>query len=351
MSALFDPLAVADHEAVVLCQDSASRLKGFIALHNTTLGPGLGGCRMMVYPNEAAALADVLQLSRAMTYKNALAGLDYGGGKGVIFLERPEQKTPALVQAMGRRIGLLGGGYYTATDIGSTSDDMWLMRQESPYVSALAPEHGGLGDSATLTGYGVYKGILAAVKHAQGRTELGGLKIALQGTGKVAFHLAKYLVEEGCELVVSDTSAAALARFTAAYPRARVVSQDVIFQQDVDVLSPNAIGGTITPAVVEAMTAKLIVGGANNPLSSPDVADLLQSRGILFAPDFAINSGGVILLAAELAGETVEQARENTAGIYDTLLRVFAHSDKQGVNPLEAAIALAQSRINTKLAA
>jgi valine dehydrogenase (NAD+) len=348
MSAIFDQLATTNHEAVLFCQDQATGLKGFIALHNTVLGPGLGGCRMMVYPNEAAALTDALQLSQAMTYKNALAGLDYGGGKGVIWLENPAQKTPALVQAMGKRIGLLNGRYYTATDIGSTSDDMWLMRQETPYVSALTPEHGGLGDSATLTGYGVYKGMLAAVKHAMGRNDLGGLKIALQGTGKVAFHLAQYLVAEGCDLVVSDPYDGALAKFTAAYPTAQVVSQDVIFDQPVDILSPNAIGGMITQAVAESTQAKLIVGGANNPLSSPAIADVLHNRGIWFAPDFAVNSGGVILLAAELAGQTVEEAKIQTAGIYDTLLKVFAYSETHSVNPLQAAISLAQQRIAAK---
>lgn len=347
----FTRLQESDHEAVLFCQDRATGLKGFIALHNTTLGPGLGGCRMMAYPNEEAALQDVLNLSRAMTYKNALAGLDYGGGKSLIWLESPQQKTPALVQAFAHRIHLLAGSYYTATDIGSTSEDMRLMREVTPYVSALDPNDGGLGDSSTLTGFGVYQGIKAAVKHQRGTDSLEGLTLAIQGTGKVACHLMSYLVKENCRILASDTNPAATAYAKAQFPDIELVAPETLFTLPVDVLSPNAIGGTITQQVAETTTATIIAGGANNPLAAPQLADTLQARGILFAPDFAINSGGVILLSTELAKGTVDEARVQTARIYNTALKVFQYAETHGLNPLVAAEQLALHRIATSQAA
>jgi valine dehydrogenase (NAD+) len=334
------------HESILFCQDEASGLKGFIALHNTTLGPGLGGCRMMPYPTEAAALADVLALSEAMTYKNSLAGLPYGGGKGVIWLQPGQSKSTAQVQAMARFIDRLHGSYFTATDIGSTSVDMKTMRDITPYVSALSPEDGGLGDSSILTGYGVYMGLKAAVKHRLGRDSLAGLRIAVQGAGKVAFHMLSHLYPEGCERIfIADTNAEALAKCQAAYPNIEVVAPDAIWQQAVDVLSPNAIGGTLTEAVVQATTATLVVGGANNPLAAPTVANTLRQRNILFAPDFAVNSGGVIVLSQELAKGTLAEAKRQTEGIYDTAMRVFAEAEVRQCNTLEAAISLAKARI------
>lgn len=334
------------HEGVLTCFDEATGLHGYIALHNTTLGPGLGGCRVMAYPNEAAALEDVLKLSAAMTYKNALAGLNYGGGKAVVWLQEGQQKTPELMRAMGKRIALLGGSYYTATDVGSTSADMKLMSEASPYVSALSPEDGGLGCSAILTGYGVYLGMKAAAQVRFGSDSLEGKTIAIQGTGKVATHMMGYLAEEGCRVIVTDAYAPALEAFVARFPTVETVSPDAIWQVDADILSPNAIGGSITPSVANSTKAKVIAGGANNPLSSPDVATLLQANGIAFAPDFAINSGGVITLSAELAKQTFNEAKQATAGIYQTTLQIFERAEASGLNTLQAAIAVAESRIH-----
>jgi glutamate dehydrogenase/leucine dehydrogenase len=339
-------LSTANHQAVLFCNDNDTGLKGYIALHNTALGPGLGGCRMMVYPSEQAALADVLALSQAMTYKNALAGLNYGGGKAVMWLTDPSQKTPSMVQALARCIDLLRGSYYTATDIGSTSHDMKLMRDITPYVSALAPEHGGLGDSATLTGYGVYRGIQAAVAHQRGDTSLKGLRVAIQGTGKVASHLIGYLLEEGCHLTVTDTHQPTLEVALKRFPTVQAVAPEAIWQIEADILSPNAIGGTLTAEVILATKATMVVGGANNPLANASVAQLMKERGILYAPDFAVNSGGVIQLSAELAKQSVDDARAHTAGIFDTALAVFARAEQDDTTTLQAAIALATERIN-----
>jgi glutamate dehydrogenase/leucine dehydrogenase len=282
-----------------------------------------------------------------MTYKNALAGLNYGGGKGVIWLQPNQTKTPELVKAMGKRIALLKGSYFTATDVGSTSADMKLMRGESPYVSALAPEDGGLGCSAILTGYGVYLGMKASAKVRFGTDSLEGRTIAIQGTGKVASHMMGYLQHEGCKVIVTDAYAPALEAFLKAYPMAEAVAPEAIWQVKADILSPNAIGGSITPEVVQHTEATIIAGGANNPLSEASVADLLQQRGIAFAPDFAINSGGVITLSAELAGQTFDEAKAQTAGIYDTTLRIFEKAEADKTNTLQAAIAVAQARIDS----
>lgn len=346
---LFSTIEPYGHEGLLTVQDAATGLRGFIGLHNTTLGPGLGGCRMMHYPNEAAALRDALSLSEAMTYKNALAGLHYGGGKGVIWLQPGQEKSTALVQAFAKRIDLLRGAYYTATDIGSTSDDMVAMKAVTPYVSALPPEQGGLGDSAILTGLGVYMGMKAAVKHRLGQDSLKGLRIAIQGGGKVAWHMLSHLQhEEDLTIYMTDTQPAAIERCKVLVPSIQVVSSEEIWHTPVDVLSPNAIGGTITQQVVETTQAKVVAGGANNPLADKTVATTMQKKGILFAPDFAINSGGVIVLSTELAKGTLEEATQKTRTIYDTALRVFAYAEQHQTNTLQAAIELARQRITDK---
>ena len=349
MKALFERLQALGHEGIFVVQDEETGLNGFIALHNTTLGPGLGGCRMMHYPTEDAALEDVLKLSEAMTYKNALAGLPYGGGKGVIWLKEGQSKTPELVQAMARRINTLRGAYYTATDIGSTSGDMELMKEVTPYVSALPPEKGGLGDSAILTGLGVFQGLKSAVAYKHGQESLEGLTIALQGAGKVAYHLLTHLKKEyehaHFNVILSDTYAPAVARCVELFPQLKVVEPHEIWQVKADILSPNAIGGTLTPQVIAQTQATVIAGGANNPLATHALANDIQQKGILFAPDFAINSGGVIVLSTELAQGTLQEAIEKTHAIYETAQRIFKVAEERQINTLEAAITLAKERI------
>jgi glutamate dehydrogenase/leucine dehydrogenase len=349
MTALFDRLNALGHEGIFVVQDDETGLKGFIALHNTSLGPALGGCRMMHYPTEEAAFEDVLKLSEAMTYKNALADLHYGGGKAVIWLQPGQVKTPELVRAMGKRIGALRGAYFTATDIGSTSADMEIMKDATPYVSALPPEKGGLGDSAILTGLGVFQGIKSAVAYKHGQDSLEGLTIAIQGAGKVAYHMLTHLKKEyehaHFNVVLADTYAPAVDRCVELFPQIKVVEPDEIWQVKADILSPNAVGGTLTSDVIAQTQASVIAGGANNPLSKKSVADEIRQKGILFAPDFAINSGGVIVLSTELAKGTLEEATEKTKGIYETAQCIFQVAEERGINTLDAAISLAKERI------
>jgi glutamate dehydrogenase/leucine dehydrogenase len=349
MVALFDRLNALGHEAVFVVQNDETGLKGFIALHNTSLGPGLGGCRIMNYLSEEAAFEDVLKLSEAMTYKNALAGLQYGGGKAVIWLQPGQVKTPELVRTMGKRIGVLRGSYYTATDIGSTSADMEIMKEVTPYVSALPPEKGGLGDSAILTGLGVFQGIKSTVAYQHGQDSLEGLTIAIQGAGKVAYHMLTHLKKEYEQayfnVILADTYAPAVDRCVELFPSIKVVEPDEIWQVKADILSPNAIGGTLTSEVIAKTQASVIAGGANNPLAKKSVADEMRQKGILFAPDFAINSGGVIVLSTELAKGTLEEATEKTNGIYETAQRIFRLAEERQINTLDAAIMLAKERI------
>jgi valine dehydrogenase (NAD+) len=342
---VFSQLQATGHQGVFWVSDPTTGLKGFIALHNTTLGPGLGGCRMMHYVDEQAAFQDALNLSRAMTYKNALAGLPYGGGKAVVMLESPATKTPELVDSLAKRIHLLGGSYYTAGDIGSNAADMKRIKQYTPYVSGLSLEDGGLGDSSILTGLGVFMGIKATVEHRLGSKDLSGLKVAVQGTGKVGFYLMEHLFNAGCEVVATDMNPVALEVAQKAYPALKTVAPQAIWHQAVDVLSPNAVGGTITEEVASTTGASIVAGGANNPLATSEVSGMLAQRNILFAPDFAINSGGVIVLSTELAKGTLEQAKMKTEQIYDTALNVFATAKSRQLLPLQAAITLAQERI------
>lgn len=341
----FSAMQASNHEGVFWMSDPETGLRAFVGLHNTTLGPGLGGCRIMVYPNEQAALEDVLKLSRAMTYKNSLAGLPYGGGKTVIMLNKPEDKTPELIDSFARRLHLLRGSYYTAGDIGSNAKDMARIKAITPYVSGLAPEDGGLGDSSIMTGLGVYMGMKAAVKQKLGRDDMAGLKVAVQGTGKVGFYLMQHLVKEGCEIIATDKNEEAMVYAKACYPGLTLVEPDDIWKQEVDILSPNAIGGTVTEEAVSTTTASIIAGGANNPLTSAEANTILTKRGILFAPDFAINSGGVIVLSTELMQGTLKQAQDKTEQIYDTTLKVFHIAEERNMTTLDAAIALAEERI------
>ena len=293
----FDLIENREHQGVVFCTDRKSGLRAIIAIHDTTLGPALGGCRMKGYTSEEEALMDVLRLSRAMSYKSSMAGLNLGGGKSVVILKNQEQKTPELLKAFAERIALLKGTYIGAGDIGSDTNDLRIMRQYCPWITGLAEEDGGLGDSAILTSLGVYQGIRAAVKERFKRDDLDGLRVAVQGAGKVGYMLVEYLLNAGCKVFVSDISKESLQRVKDAYPAVEICDSLSLYDKEVDVFSPNAIGGIITPGVAHGIKAKVLAGGANNPLSDESVADILKQRDILYAPDFVINAGGVIMVA------------------------------------------------------
>ncbi|KQX62081.1 Glu/Leu/Phe/Val dehydrogenase dimerization domain-containing protein [Angustibacter sp. Root456] len=335
-----------DHEQVVFCHDPASGLRAIIALHSTALGPGLGGTRFYPYASTAEALADALHLSRGMTYKNAVAGLEHGGGKAVIIGDPARDKTPELLRAYGRFVQSLGGRYVTACDVGTYVADMDVVAEESDFVTGRSEANGGAGDSSVLTALGVFQGMRAAAAHRWGSDSLAGRRVGIAGVGKVGHLLVGLLAEDGAEAVVTDVSEQALTRVRDEHPGVRVVgSTDELVGSDLDVYAPCALGGALTPDVVATLKAEIVCGAANNQLAEPQVADQLRERGITYAPDYLVNSGGVIQVADELHGFDFERARERTLKIFDATASVLAEADAEGVSPSVAADRLAERRI------
>ncbi len=335
-----------EHEQVVFCNDPASGLRAIIAIHNTALGPGLGGTRFYPYPSTDAALRDVLALSRGMTYKNSLAGLDLGGGKAVIIGDPTTMKTEALLRAYGRFVQSLNGRYLTACDVGTYSLDMDVIARECDFVTGRTVAHGGAGDSSVLTAYGVFQGMRASAEAVWGEPTLAGRTVGIAGVGKVGRHLVRHLTEDGASVVVTDVSAAAVDRIRGEYPGVRsVATTEALVAEPMDVYSPNALGGALTDEVVEALTASIVCGGANNQLAHAGVEKRLEERGILYAPDFCVNSGGVIQVADELHGFSFERAEQRASGIFETTRRVFETAKSDGVPPAIAADRLAERRI------
>jgi len=346
MTTVFEMVAKRNHESVVFCSDDKLDLRGIIAIHDTTLGPALGGARMKSYTCEDEALMDVLRLSRAMTYKASAAGLNLGGGKSVLILRPGQEKTPELLKAFADRIQMLGGTYIAAGDVGSNTHDLKVMRSRTKWVAGLAEADGGLGDSAILTSLGVFMGLKAAVKHKLGTENLSGVKVAVQGTGKVGHLLVGHLLEHGCEVVVADSNVESVIELTREFPQVKSVAADEIYYQDVDVFSPNAIGGLLTEAVANKMTAKIVAGGANNPLDGEHTAKILHQRDILYAPDFVVNAGGIIMISCELEHLTFARAKTMTEGIYDKTLSVFHFAEDNDLLPWDAAKTMAVDRIH-----
>jgi valine dehydrogenase (NAD+) len=338
--------ASAEHEQVVFCHDAASGLRAIIALHSTALGPGLGGTRFYPYASTDDALRDVLNLSRGMTYKNALAGLDLGGGKAVIIGDPATGKTEQLLRAYGRFVQSLNGRYYTACDVGTYSEDMDVVARESRFVTGRTTAHGGAGYSSVLTAYGVYQGMRASAETTWGEPTLAGRIVGIAGVGKVGRHLVRHLTEDGATVVVTDVNADAVLRVREEFPAVKVVaSTDALLAEQLDVYSPNALGGALTDDVVETLTARIVCGGANNQLAHAGVEKRLEERGILYAPDYCVNSGGVIQVADELEGFSFERAQQRASGIFETTRRVFALAKSDGVPPAIAADRLAERRI------
>jgi valine dehydrogenase (NAD+) len=346
MSDVFE--VAAEHEQVVFANDPASGLRAIIAIHSTALGPALGGTRFHPYASTADALADVLDLSRGMTYKAALAGLDLGGGKAVILGDPRELGSEALFRAYGRFVESLGGRYFTACDVGTYSADMDLIARESTHVTGRTTAHGGAGDSSVLTAYGVFQGLRAAAEATWGTTSLEGRTVGVAGVGKVGRHLVGHLLEEGASVVVTDVSAPALDAVRAEHPTVRVVdSTEALVASDLDVYAPCALGHALTDEVVEVLRAQVVCGAANNQLAHPAVAKALDERGIRYAPDYCVNAGGLIQVADELdpAGFSFERAHQRASGIFDTTRAVFALAASDGVPPSVAADRLAERRV------
>jgi valine dehydrogenase (NAD+) len=333
------------HEQVVHCYDPPTGLRAIVAIHSTALGPALGGTRFRPYADEDEALEDVLRLSRAMTYKNACAGLDHGGGKAVIIGDPTTDKTEPLLRAYGRFLAALGGRYVTACDVGTYVEDMDVIARECRWVTGRSPEDGGAGDSGLLTAFGVFQGMRAAAERVWGEPSLRGRRVAVSGVGKVGRRLIGHLIEDGASVLASDVAPAALEAVRVAHPQVSVASPEELLTADVDVFSPCALGGALTEQNVGALRAHIVCGGANNQLASPRTAELLAGAGVLYVPDFVVNAGGVIQVADEAHGFNADRARRHAARIFDTTRAVLRIASDEDVLPETAAERLAEQRI------
>ncbi|MEX0647350.1 MAG: Glu/Leu/Phe/Val dehydrogenase [Balneolaceae bacterium] len=342
---LFGDLANMEHEQIVFCSRPEAGLKAIIAIHNTTLGPALGGTRMWNYASEKDAIKDVLRLSRGMTYKAAISGLNLGGGKAVIIGDPHTDKTEPMFRAFGRFIDGLAGRYITAEDVGMTEREMEWIFSETKYVTGIPKALGGSGNPSPMTAYGVYMGIKAAAKRAYGSDSLEGKRIGIQGAGHVASSLARHLRNEGAKLFVTDIyeeKARALSRETGA----EVLSPDDIYTVDMDIFCPCALGGVINDQTIEHLTCDVIAGAANNILEDEERhGELLREKEILFAPDYVINAGGIINIASEMEGYNEELAAEKTSRIYDTVLDILNYADEHHIPTITASNILAEERI------
>jgi valine dehydrogenase (NAD+) len=335
-----------EHEQVVLCHDRATGLRAVIAIHSTALGPALGGTRFYPYASMDDAVRDVLALSRGMSYKNALAGLDHGGGKAVIVGDPRTDKTEALLRAYGRFVQSLGGRYVTACDVGTYVPDMDVVARETDFATGRSEVDGGAGDSSVLTAFGVFQGMRAAATHLWGAPSLGGRRVGIAGVGKVGRHLTALLLEDGADVVVTDVDAAAVSRVVEAHPAvATVGSTDDLVREDLDVYAPCALGGALDDDTVQALKATVVCGAANNQLAHAGVEDVLAGRGVLYCPDYLVNSGGVIQVADERHGFSFDRARAKAAGILEATLGVLTEAAERGVTPTAAADARAERRM------
>ena len=334
------------HEQVAMYSDPDSGLRGIIAIHDTTLGPSCGGTRMWAYATEADALADALRLSRAMTYKSAAAGLNLGGGKGVIIGDPRTDKTEGLMRAWGRFVDTLGGRYLTTTDVGTTGRDLEAVRQETEHVVGLDVTLGGSGDTSIMTGLGIYMGMRACAAHAWGTDSLRGRRIAMQGFGKVASHTAEHLLEEDAQIFATDINEMALDR--ARQMGVKVVSPDDIYDLECDIFAPCALGGVINAETIDRLRCTIVAGGANNQLAGPEDGEELHRRGILYAPDFLINAGGVINAAAEIGQPyNPDRSRQQTERIYEQMAAVLTTSSRKEISTARAADLLAERRLDS----
>src|SRR5690625_272612 len=333
----------AGHEQISYFYDEKTGLKAIIAIHSTALGPALGGCRVWPYESEEAALYDVLRLSKGMTYKNSAMGLPLGGGKAVIIADPGVDKTPELFEAFGRAVEHLGGRYITAEDVGSEPDDMDAVKRHTDHVVGL---HGTSGDPSPATAFGVFKGLQAALRHLTGSDDLSGRTVAVQGLGAVGMSLARHLHEAGAQLIVTDIASK---RIEEAVNRlgARAVKSDEIYDVECDVFAPCALGAVINDDTVGRLKAKVVAGSANNQLAEPRHAELLKERGIVYAPDFIINGGGVINASDELqpGGYNADRAYERIGQIGEKVEQALRLADEQGISADAAAVMMAEERL------
>jgi leucine dehydrogenase len=342
---LFDQIGERDHEQVVFCHDQKSGLKAIIGIHNTTLGPALGGCRMWTYASDFDAMNDVLRLSRGMTYKAAVAGLNLGGGKAVIIGDPRKDKSEAMFRAFGRFVEGLGGRYITAEDVGTSLNEMVWIRSETKYVTGIPVELGGSGDPSPVTARGTYVGIKACAAVKFGSDSLAGKKVVIQGAGNVAASLAKYLTDEGAKVIITDIyidKANAVAKATGA----EVVAPEKIYGLECDIFAPAALGAIINDETIPQLQCAIVAGPSNNQLANEERhAQALKDRGILFAPDYVINAGGLINVANELEGYSQSRALKQADGIYDVLKKILLLAQEKNITTVEASNQVAEDRL------
>lgn len=341
---VFDHPEFDHHELVVFCDDRASGLRGIIAVHNTNLGPGAGGLRMWNYASFDDALTDVLRLSKGMSYKSALAGLPCGGGKSVIIADPHIQgiERERILRAFARHVQTLNGKYRAAEDVGISVDDVAIMMQECDYMFGL-PD--GTGDPSPLTARGTYEGIRAAVRHQHQRDDLRGVRVAVQGVGHVGYYLAELLADAGAELVITDINAQAIDRVVQDFG-ATYVEPDAIYAADVDVYAPCALGATLNDRTIPQLQAQIVAGAANNQLAEARHGQMLHERGILYAPDYVINAGGIINASGDIVGDyNYDETLKRVIDIHDTLLKIFTESQRMDRPTHEIADDLAQQRL------
>jgi leucine dehydrogenase len=339
---IFDKLAEHGHEQVVFFNYEG--LKAIVAIHNTVMGPALGGLRMWPYASDDDALHDVLRLSRGMTYKAAVSGLNLGGGKAVVIGDPEKDKTEGLFRALGRFIGSLGGRYITAEDVGTDVEDMEYIFQETDRVVGVHPVHGGSGDPSPYTAFGTMQGIRASLNRKYGHADVGKLSYAVQGTGHVGEHIVRMLREEGAKVFVSDINDHRVKHVVDTYG-AEAVGLNDIYDVDAKVFVPCALGGVINAETVERLKCDVVAGSANNQLESDRWGTELEKRGIVYAPDYAINAGGLINVAIELQGYNADRAFAHVAKIYDNITNIYAIAQRDGIASWEAADRLAEERI------
>src|SRR5690554_306896 len=345
---VFGQVSFDHHEQVVFCHDKDTGLKAIIGIHNTVLGPALGGTRMWNYTSEWEALNDVLRLSRGMTYKSAISGLDLGGGKAVIIGDSKKDKNPEMIQAFARYVDSLSGRYITAEDVGTTTADMDLIHSITPHVTGISESLGGAGNPSPVTAYGVYMGMKAAAQFKFGSDSLAGKTIYVQGIGNVGEALVGYISKEGANVFVTDINQERLEKVRDTYG-ATIYDKENLYAEDMDIYAPCALGATINDTTIPQLKTKIIAGAANNQLAEEQVhGKLLQQKRIVYAPDFLINAGGIINVYAELEGYGRDEIMKKTENIFNTTLEILKSAEQNNITTHQAAFNAAQERIDKR---
>ncbi len=345
---VFGQISFDDHEQVVFCNDKDTGLKAIISIHNTVLGPALGGTRMWNYTNEWSALNDALRLSRGMTFKSAITGLNLGGGKAVIIGDAKTQKTPELMRRFGEFVHSLSGKYITAEDVGMTTEDMDTVREVTPYVTGISQEKGGAGNPSPITAYGVFMGIKAAAKFKYGSDDLEDKVIYVEGIGNVGETIVEYLTQEGAKVFIADINQERLEHVSSKYG-AHIYKGSDLHAEKMDIYAPCALGATINDITINKLQASIIAGAANNQLADENRHGvMLQQKGIVYAPDFLINAGGIINVFAELEGYDRSEIMRKTENIYTTTIEILNRAQENNLTTHVAALQIAKARIDAR---